>query len=414
MDTLITARQQTKKRNRKITIVALVLAALLIIVWLMRLLIEPTIERSSVTIATVEYGAMENTITASGEVIPEFEAMISSPVTASIKQVLKDVGTHIQPGESVLLLDKDATLSEFEKLKFQLDLKRSTIKRLKLELQKSYNDLKSNNEIKQLRINSLQADVEDAKRLFKAGGGTREAIQQAEMALKVALLEKKQLENELKTKQQTMAVEIHESELTAAIQESDLKALERKLKKADIVAAREGVITWVNKSIGTTVNEGEALVKIADMAGFKIKGSIADAYLNEIKIGMPAIVKVNDESLKGYVSAIQPSVQNGIVLFDITLNAKTHPLLRPNMKVDVYLVTASVNHVLKVANGPAFKSGAVQDVFVVNNGKAVKRTVQTGMSNFDFVELKGNIKAGEQVIISDMNAFENTKQINLK
>ncbi|MDQ3682949.1 MAG: hypothetical protein M3352_07740 [Bacteroidota bacterium] len=57
-------------------------------------------------------------------------------------------------------------------------------------MDKSFYDVKSNNDIKQLRINSLQASVEDAKRLFKAGGGTKESIEQAELALKVAQLEK--------------------------------------------------------------------------------------------------------------------------------------------------------------------------------------------------------------------------------
>src|SRR5438552_2054519 len=81
--------------------------------------------------------------------------------------------------------------------------KNNDIKKLKLELDKSYYDIKSNNDIKQLRINSLEADVENAKRLFKAGGGTREDIEQAEQNLKVARLEKLQLENEIKNKQQT-------------------------------------------------------------------------------------------------------------------------------------------------------------------------------------------------------------------
>ena len=37
--------------------------------------------------------------------------------------------------------------------------------KLQLELDKSFYDIPSNNKIKQLRINSLEADVENARRL---------------------------------------------------------------------------------------------------------------------------------------------------------------------------------------------------------------------------------------------------------
>ena len=143
-------------------------------------------------------------------------------------------------------------------------------------------DIKSNNDIKQLRINSLEADVENAKRLFKAGGGTREDIEQAEQNLKVALLEKQQLENEIKNKQQTMQIEIKEAEIASSIQQNELHELERKLQLANIVAGRDGVVTWVNKNIGAAVHEGESLARIADLSSFKVQGSISDNYLDQI------------------------------------------------------------------------------------------------------------------------------------
>src|SRR6185369_12441531 len=98
---------------------------------------------------------------------------------------------------------------------------------------------KSTNSIKQLRINSLAADVENARRLFKAGGGTREDVEQAELNLKVARLEKQQLENEIRIRQQTMQVQMAEARITSSIQANELHALERKLQAANITAGRD-------------------------------------------------------------------------------------------------------------------------------------------------------------------------------
>jgi HlyD family secretion protein len=106
-------------------------------------------------------------------------------------------------------------------------------------------------------------------------------------------------------------------------------------------------------------------------------------------------------------------VQNGLIAFDVQLDERKSDLFRPNMKVDVYLVTDRHSNVLKVANGPVFKGGSVQDVFVVANGKAIRRTVHIGMTNFDYVELKDNIRKGEVIITSDMSDYKNVKEITI-
>jgi HlyD family secretion protein len=319
----------------------------------------------------------------------------------------------VSTGQSILLLDKAAAQSEYEKLRFTLESKRNSIQKLKLDLDKSFFDIRSNNDIKQLRINSLQAAVEDAKRLYKAGGGTKESIEQAELNLKVAQLEKRQLENEVRSKQKTMQVEIRESELAAVVQEQDLNELQRKLQLGNVVASRPGVITWVNKNIGASIQEGEALVRIANLESFKVTGSISDSYLRQLHHGMSAIILINEKEFRGTITNINPAVQNGLIAFEVQLNERKDSLYRPNMKVDVYLVTAKHSNVLKVANGPAFKGSSMQDVFVVQHGKAVRRTVHIGMTNFDYVELKDNVQKGDVIITSDMSGYKNTKEITI-
>lgn len=414
MDTMIEAEMLSRKKKRIVWTVLTVLVVLTAATLWLRSFFAPSLKKSDFTTAVVEMGDVENTLTASGEVLPEFEETIISPINASIQLVLMDAGNAVKTGQSVLTLDKSSAQTDYEKLKFQLESKRNDLRKLKLELDKSFYDLQSNNDIKQLHINSYEAAVENANRLFKAGGGTRENIEQAEMDLKVAKLEKQQLENEIKSKQQTMQVEMREAEIAADIQENDLHELERKLKLANIVASRNGVVTWVNKNIGTSIAEGEPLARIADLRSFKVQGSITDSYLDQLHNGLPAIIRIGDTQVKGRVVNIQPAVQNGIVAFDIQLDKQDNKLLRPNMKVDVFLVTAAVRHVWRVANGAAFKGASPYHIFVVRNGKAIRRTVHTGLSNFDYIEIKDNILAGDVVITSDMSEFKNAQEIIIR
>jgi len=414
MDTSI-ADEVKIRRKRTILGYTLVSVALLAgCLLLFRRWFASTVDRSAITIAVVEKGDMENTLTASGEVFPEFEETITCPINASIQKIFMEEGSRVKPGESVVLLDKSASLADYAKLRFQLETKQKEIEKLRLDLSKSFYDIQSNNTIKQLSITSFSADVENAKRLYAAGGGTKADIEKAELSLNVAQLEKQQLENEVRNKQKTMQLEIKEAELSASIEEKDLGELGRKLLLADITSRRGGVVTWVNKSIGAAVREGDALARIADLSSFKVRGTITDNYLSELHTGMAAIIRINDVQLRGTVVNIQPSVQNGIVTFDVRLEERENKLLRPNLKVDVFLVTSSRPQVLRVANGQAFRGGVTQGVFVVTGDKAQKRELQIGMTNFDFVELSGNIRAGERVITSDMSGFQQVNEVTIK
>lgn len=413
MDKEITLEVISQKR-RKTALVALIsIAGLVLAIWVLRGYIKSSLKKSEITTAIVETGNIENTINATGEVLPEFEEIITSPINASIKNALMDAGNKVNAGQSIITLDKSASQTEYEKLKFQLESKRNEISKLKLDLGKSFYDLQSNNDIKQLRISNLADAVENAKRLFKAGGGTREGIEQAELNLKVAQLEKKQLENEIKNKQQTMQIEIKEAEIAAAIQENDLNELQRKLQLANVIATRKGVITYVNKNIGANIHEGETLARIADLGSFKVQGSISDNSLDELHTGIPVIIRINDNQLRGHVTNVSPSIQNSIISFDIQLDDRSSKLLRPNMKVDVFLVTATHNKVMRVANGPAFKGSNLQDIFVVNKGKAERRTVHIGLTNFDYVEIQDGVKPGDVLITSDMSEYKNSTEITI-
>src|SRR5688572_16329449 len=112
MDKLI-ATEVTRKKRRRIVLVLLLIAAVIVAsAWMLRHSLTSSIKKADITIAQVETGSIENTLTASGEVWPEFEAVITSPINASIKEVLMNAGASVKAGESILTLDKESTEAE--------------------------------------------------------------------------------------------------------------------------------------------------------------------------------------------------------------------------------------------------------------------------------------------------------------
>ncbi len=416
MDTELAPEITNRTRNRKWLIGLLVVIALVLVVLWSRNALKTAIGADKIRLAMAETGPVENSISATGEVIPAYEQIYTSPIRASIRRVLLTPGTSVKAGQAILDLDKSLTEIELEKLNDQLALKRNGIDQLRMKLNKSLYDAEINDQIKLLSINRLRADLDAAKRLQKVGGSTGEEVTRAENALRVAELEKKQLENDLAYNRQSMRASLRETTLQAQIEEKNGKELTHKLKQANVIADRAGVLTWVNENIGSSVNEGEMLAKLADLASFRVEGSCSDVYTDQVKTGLPVIVKVNETALRGLITQVKPTVKNGVVQFVIQLENSRHASLRPNMKTDVFIITDRVARAVRVANGPAFKGKRKQFIYVLpkEGNVAQRREVAIGLSNFDFVEIKSGLRAGEQIIQTDLSQYEHLEQITIE
>lgn len=415
MDREIDPTYVKKQGRRRIWLILLVVLAIAAALWGLRWALGTEVEAKRLRTATAEMGRMDNTLNASGEVMPAFEQVITAPIRAEVREVLVSVGSPIEEGMPILALDKSFTELEYEKLKQELELKRNSMTKLGFALDKTLFDLQITDSIKALRISQLEAELENSRRLESIGGGTKEGVDKAQLDLTIARLEKQQLEHDLKIQEKSTVTDLKELEIQSNIQANAIREMEEKLKRADIVAKRPGVLTWVNENIGSTVSEGESLARIANLETYKVLGTCSDIYAERLRVGMSVIIRLTDEDqITGSISNIRPTVENNVITFDIQLDKSDHPMLRPNQRVEVFIITASKNNIVRVQNGPAFREVAQQYVFVMKNGTAERRSVHIGMSNYDYVEIERGLEAGEEVIISDMTKYEHLGVVKLK
>lgn len=414
MDRAISRKDRNKRWIRTSLVAVSLLAFVGLAIYLTRRGLALSIDGDRILISTAELGTVSHTLTASGLVSPAFEEVISSPIQANIQEVLVSVGTEIKPGTSILSLDKSFAELDYEKQQQELKLKANGIKKLRLELKKKLFDLKITDSTKALNIAQLEAELVDAKRLEKIGGGTKEDISLIETRLKISKLEKRKLEHDLSIEQQQTEASLEDLQIQYSIQRNSLKSVKEKLDRANIAASRPGILTWANENIGTTIQEGEMLARVADLSSYKVVGTCSDLFMDRLQVGMEVIIQLNTEvRTPGRIANIRPTVENNIMTFEVELEESDHTLLRPNMRVEVFVVTASKSNVVRVANGPAFNGRSTQSVFVVQDGKAIRRKVKVGLNSFEFVEIESNIKPGEKVIISDMERYETRNEISI-
>lgn len=414
MDREITIGNQNANKRKKWLRYLLVIGGIAVALYALRYFLQPTIKESSFVTATVKRGNIENTISASGLVVAAFEEQVNAPITTQIKEVYLPSGTEVKKGDRILELNQDYIKLQFQSIQDRLELRKNNITKLKLEYDKNLNDLDYDNQIKGLQIAGMKADLQDAQRLQKIGGATQEEVEKAELELQIAELEKKKLDNELAYRKSVIGSDRRNLELELMIEEKELRELRQKLNKTTVTAPRAGVVTWVNEDIGKQVNEGDPLARIADLGRFRIEASASDRYSDDIQVGLPVRVRAGKVNLAGTIASILPTVANNTIEFIIELNEANKEALKPNMRVEVFIISGKKEDVLLVKNGPGFRGGTEQYVFSIQGEQAFRRNVQLGLTNRDFVEITGGeIREGDLLIISDMKDYEHLAEVQL-
>lgn len=413
MDRAISSTTQSRRQRRRWLVGVGILAAVALGLLAFRSVLQPSLNRSSILTARTETGDVEASLTAAGVIIPAHEAVITSPIQSTIRRVVVPVGSKVQPGQTILELDKELTTTALAKLQDEQQQNRNKNGQLELSLEKALNDLRSQEQVQQVKVRSLQSALRDEQYLLKIGGGTAETVRQAELNLRVAQLELQRLGEQIRNQRAANAADVRELGFTMQIQDRSIAELAGKLQQANISSQQPGVLTWVKDDLGTTVQAGDPLARVADLSRFRVRATISDTYADALHLQDPVVIRVNGTDLRGVISTISPAVEKGVVTFYASLTQDHHPALRANLRADVFVVTKALHNVVRVKNGPFYQGGKEQPVFVVQGGKAVRRTVQFGESNFDYVHIIGGLKTGEEVIVSDMKEHAETPELTI-
>ena len=376
--------------------------------------LRPTLSRSEIRTGVVDSGPIEATISASGTVVPEFEKVLSSPIDARVVRILRKPGATVRRGDPIIDLDVGDALLSLAKLKQQIALKENQQALKKLELENTLISLRSQHQLKAVDVKSFGVQVSKQQKLRSAGLNTQEELRQALVAEEKAKIELKQLEDAIVTAERNTKVQLEGLALETDTLRKEVEESRRLLDLATTKSDREGVLTWVVAEEGALVRKGDVVARIADLRSFRVDATISDIHATRLYAGLPAKVKIDEEHTSdGAITAVLPTIKDGVVTLQIGLSEKANKLLRSNLRVDVFLVTASKQKALRVKRGPFASGEGVHDVFVVRGEKAVRVAAKFGISSFDQTEIVDGLFEGDEVILSDMKDYMHLKEIKL-
>lgn len=204
---------------------------------------------------------------------------------------------------------------------------------------------------------------------------------------------------------------------TKVDQAQALLALRQRQQAAlSVRAGIEGVLVDLPHQVGEHVSIGTTLAKVVQPDQLKASLKIAETQARDIQIGQPAGVDTHNGVIPGKVIRIDPAVQNGTVTVDIALEGGLPQGARPDLSVDGTIDLDRLQNVLYVGRPAVGNENSAISLFHIDpDGKTASRTsVRVGKASVNSIEVLNGLKAGDQVILSDMSRWDSTNHVRLQ
>ncbi len=295
---------------------------------------------------------MKGSFNVIGNFAPYQQVAVMSESAGKITQLNFENGSAVQAGAVLATIDNDL-------LKIQLET-------TKTNLAKAENDFK--------RLNNLLGD----------GGVTQQQIDDAKLGI-----------DNLR---------------------SQIKSIEKQIAMSYVKAPISGVISNKMVEKGSLVSPAMKMADITNISRLKMQVFLTEEQVVTVKKGQRLRMKADlfpDKNFEGSVSFIDVNAGPARrYLVEVEINNPGNTL-RAGMTGTVFFEGGADREVLAITREAIVGSLQEAKVYVVENGKAVLRNIETGSVFDDFVQVRSGLEAGETIVTSGQINLEDGTEIQV-
>jgi HlyD family secretion protein len=375
----------------------------------------PGVDRATIWIDTVKRGPMVREVRGLGTLVPEDIRWIPATTQGRVEQIVLRPGTAVAAETIILELTNPQLEQELVEARLKVQAAEATLQNLRVQTQNEYLQQKASAASIGAEFNKakMQAEMNEAlaKEKLVSALTLRQSKTDAEQLAIRDEIAKQQLATFEESVQARMAVQ--QSELDQARALMQLK--QRQREELHVRAGLAGTLQLVPVEVGQQVAPGTNLARVANPSRLKAEVKIAETQAKDIQIGQRAKIDTRNGIVDGLVARIDPSVQNGTRTVDVTLLGNLPNGAVPDLSIDGTIELERLPEVLFVGR-PAFgQDQSTVGLFKLeHDGSADRIQVKLGRSSVNTIEILSGLAAGDQVILSDMSAWDSYDRVRLQ
>jgi len=229
---------------------------------------------------------------------------------------------------------------------------------------------------------------------------------------------------EIEEERQRIAEDSVAAQIAAADAELEKTRAQLALKKRQLAALQvragiDGVLQQIGDTqvlqVGQRITPSATLAKIVQPTKLKAEIKIAETQARDVLIGQVAAIDTRNGIIPGHVVRVDPSVVNGTVTVDVKLDGELPRGARPDLSVDGSIELERLNDAIYVGRPVQGQPDSTISLFkLVEGGRgAVRVQVKLGRTSVSTIEVIQGLEVGDQVILSDMSAWDGHDRVKL-
>jgi HlyD family secretion protein len=376
----------------------------------------PSVERATIWTDDVKRGPMLREMRGLGTLIPEDIRWIPALTECRVERLVLRPGAIVKPDSIILELSNPTLQRDALDAEYQLKGAEADYQNLKVQLQTDLLNQRATEA-------SVRSDYEQAKIQHNVDEKLREQGLGAQLNADLSRVKEEQLaiRAQLEAERTKSAIDSQQSRLLAQSTKVDEQRALYNLRRSELEALHvragiDGVLQLVPVEEGQHVLPGTNIARVADPKKLKAEIKIAETQAKDALIGQHATIDTRNGIVKGHVSRIDPSVQNGTVTVDVVMDEPMPPGARPDLSVDGTIEIENLKNVLYVGRPVHGQSDSTIGIFKLDadGSEATRVNVKLGRSSVNTIEILSGLNVGDKVILSDMSAWDSYDRIRLK
>lgn len=381
-------------------------------------IIGPKLKNTTVMMDTTKIAKqdLKRSVISSGRLESANKQEFFTPVDSTLMELNVEVGDRVKKGQVLGRLDTLELGRQYEDAKAKLagreaDLAKAKAKDDKLALKEA-----------ETRFNKAKNNLERKTYLFKEGAIVSEEVETAKAEYVEAETRYKEASTIFKERASLKEVSSLQAQVDLAIQE--VAQAKERLDLATFVAGSDGVVLFIGAEKGNRVMEGSQILVVGNDETLEVTANVNEMDAGSLKEGQPVEITcpvLPGERYQGQVSRvaaaaiIQKSNAGEMVSVPVTvkISEKTEGL-KLGYTVDLAITVMKKENVLMVPIEAIFNREGKKFVYVVENGTAQERQIETKTGNELYDMVISGLEEGNEIILNPPPVIKNNQKVTTR
>jgi RND family efflux transporter MFP subunit len=214
----------------------------------------------------------------------------------------------------------------------------------------------------------------------------------------------------------TPAVNLERTQLSIRSTQAQIKQLQKRMTNTTVTAPFSGIITEKMVERGSVIGTGAPIAKITDISSLKLVVEIPENAVNQFRVGQSLPIETDvypDARFTGRITMIaaQGNAAHNYPV-EITVPNSGKNMLRAGMYGSIANTNTLKASTLSVPRQAIMGSAKQPQIYVIENGRAIVKTVEIGATTNEYYEITKGLKTGDQVITSGQINLQNGTRVS--